>query len=280
MAKQNKIKAAIVYDFDGTLAQGNIQENSFLPSIGTSKDSFWKEVKQIAKANEMDEILAYMYLMISKASLNKAKYDKNSIRAHGESVVLFNGAEEYFGKINEYAKSKNIELEHYIISSGTKEMIEGTSIAKNFKYIYASSYFYDQHDIPIWPAMAINYTTKTQFLFRINKGIDNAWDNSLINKYVDEEQREIPFSRMIYIGDGETDIPAMKMVNYQGGFSIAVYPPNKRNAKFKAEELIKYKRATYAAEADYREDKKIFKILKSILDHIYALQQIEKYKKI
>ncbi len=175
---------AIVYDFDGTLAQGNIQENSFIPDLGLTKEVFWNDVKDLAKQQEMDEILAYMYMLVSKATPNNnVKINRKSFQEHGKKVKYFKGVENYFGMINTYAKSKNIKLEHYIISSGTKEMIKGTSIAKNFNQIYASSFMYDQHDVAIWPAMAINYTTKTQFLFRINKGIKDAWSNDKINKF-------------------------------------------------------------------------------------------------
>lgn len=274
------IKVAIAYDFDGTLAQGNIQENSFIPEINMKNAQFWKKVKELAKQNEMDEILAYMYLMVSEANKNNSKIDKESIKNHGKNVKYFNGVETFFKRINNYAKSKKITLEHYIISSGIKEMIEGISIAKNFKYIYASSYYYDQHNVAVWPALAINYTTKTQFLFRINKGISNAWSNTEINKYMPDCERPIPFDRMIYIGDGETDIPAMKMLNYQGGFSIAVYPPNKKGAKDKIKELIQYKRANYVAKADYGENGEIEYIVRAIIDQIVSKHSLEKYRKI
>lgn len=280
MANIKKPIMAIVYDFDGTLAKGNIQENSFIPDLGMTKKEFWKNVKKLAEEHEMDEILAYMYLLISKAKAsNNVKVDKKSIQQHGKTVKYFKGVEDYFKRIDEYAKTKGIILKHFIISSGTKEMIEGTSIAKNFEYIYASSFKYDQHDVAEWPALAINYTVKTQYLFRINKGIENAWDNSTINKYIAEDERPIPFERIVYIGDGETDIPAMKMVNYQGGYSIAVYPPNTKGAKKKIHELIEHKRATFLAKADYSINSDIDKLLKAIVDQValkYVMQQYAK----
>jgi len=155
-------------------------------------------------------------------------------------------------------------------------MIEGTSIAGYFEFIYASSFMYDQHGIPKWPALAINYTTKTQYLFRINKGIGNVWDNSEINKFTPEDKRKIPFEKMIYIGDGETDIPAMKMVRYQGGNSIAVYS-NKKGSKRNALELLEQKRVSYVAKADYSEKGEVDTIIKSIIDKIAAQESIKKY---
>lgn len=279
MVKKHTV-IAICYDFDGTLAKGNIQENSFIPELGITKKAFWKEVGELKKKHEMDEILAYMYLLISKTKDTDVKRDRKSIEKHGESVKYFQGVEDYFDRINKYAKTKKITLEHYIISSGTKEMIEGTTIAKYFKIIYASSFMYDQHNIPLWPALAINYTTKTQYLFRINKGVENVWDNSAINKFTPEDKRKVPFEKMIYIGDGETDIPAMKMVNYQGGNSIAVYPENKKGAKDKALELLTQKRVSYVAKANYADGGEIDRIIKSIIDQTSEKEKIEKYCKV
>nr|WP_260182328.1 HAD family hydrolase [Ornithobacterium rhinotracheale] len=186
--------------------------------------------------------------------------------------------------MNEYAKDKNIIIEHYIISSGLRDILKGTSIHRHFKKVFASGYMYDANDVAVWPALAIDYTNKTQFLFRINKGIVNSWDNSKINKYILESERHIPFSRMIYIGDGETDVPAMKMVNYQGGTSIAVYNPNTRTkagkkAKKNCEELLKQKRATYIAPARYTEDSELFEIIRLCIDQISTKVDLSKFSK-
>ena len=272
-------KMAIAYDFDGTLAKGNIQENSFIPDLGISKSKFWGEVRKLSKDNEMDEILAYMYLLINKARQHgEVTFRKDDLKKHGENVVYFKEVEQFFGKINSYAKTKKITLEHYIISSGTKEMIEGTSIAKNFKYIYASSFKYDANNVPEWPAIAINYTTKTQFLFRINKGIDNAWDNSKINKYIPKTDRAIPFERMIYIGDGLTDVPAMKLVKDQGGVSIGVYAP-KSPKKKNVEQLLLDNRVSYVARADYSEKSDLNNIIRATIDKVASIAVIEKFAK-
>ena len=160
-------------------------------------------------------------------------------------------------------------------------MIEGTCIAKakEFKHIYASSFKYDQNDIPVWPALAINYTNKTQYLFRINKGISNAWDASEINKYIEEEKRPMPFKRMIYLGDGLTDVPAMKMMKLQGGHSVGVYPPQDDEAEQKVRKLLEQDRVDYVVPADYSEDKGIDKIIKAIIDQISAQQSISQFAK-
>lgn len=274
MSRLSKTKIAICYDFDGTLAPGNMQEHTLLPALRQRPIQFWKEVKQFAKNNNMNEILSYMYLTLEKAKIHQHKIKRNAFKAHGKGIQLFNGVDKYFDLINAYASEKNITIEHYIISSGLKEIIEGTKIRKHFKYIFASEFYYDVNGVAIWPSVAIDYTAKTQFLFRINKNIMNVWDNIKINKYIPEEERYIPFKRMIYIGDGESDIPCMKMVNYQGGYSIAVYDPNKRGTKNKkspkqiCKELIKQKRARFMAAADYTENSKLVKIIKLIIDKI------------
>jgi len=277
MARKHTI-VAIAYDFDGTLAKGNIQENSFIPELGIKKSEFWDKVKQITKDNEMDEILAYMFHLITKAKSENVMYDRDSLKAHGKNVNYFDGVENYFKRINKYARQKEIKLDHYIISSGTKAMIEGTTIARYFKTIYASSFKYNQHNVPEWPALAINYTTKTQFLFRINKGIDNAWDNSKINKYVSMKDRPVPFERIIYIGDGLTDVPAMKLIKEQGGTSIGVYAPKSRK-KSDVVKLLSEKRVSYVASANYSDKSELDQIIKAVIDKISAISSVEKFAK-
>ncbi|MCK4288517.1 MAG: haloacid dehalogenase-like hydrolase, partial [Bacteroidales bacterium] len=249
------IKIAIAYDFDGTLAPGNMQEHSFIPKLGIDNGDFWNESNKRAKKNDMDEILAYMQLMLQKANEKQIPITKKAFYKHGKEITFFRGIDTFFDRINQYAKERNVTIEHHIISSGLRDIISGTSISKYFKNIFASGYVYNSDDVAEWPALAINYTNKTQYLFRINKGINNSYDNSIINKFVAMDQRPVPFSRMIYIGDGETDVPAMKMIKYQGGTAIAVYDPGKRKKKDKlspkqiCEKLIEQKRADFIAPA-------------------------------
>ena len=281
MAKQ-KIKVAICYDFDGTLAPGNMHEHSFLPELKIKKEKFWGEVKKLAKENNMNEILAYMYLTIKKANENSYQIKRETFEKLGVKIKLFRGVRSYFKNINSYAGKKNLLIEHFIISSGLKEIITGTSIKDNFNYIFASEYMYDVNGVAAWPSLAIDYTNKTQYLFRINKGIFNAWDNTRINKFTKAKERPIPFSRIIYIGDGETDIPAMKMVNLQGGYSIAVYDPQKRHSKNKKSsketclELVKHGRASFIAPALFTDKSLLFGLLKNILNKISVESEVNK----
>lgn len=282
--KNKNIIVAFCYDFDGTLSPGNMQEHSLLPALGLEATKFWADVKAFAEKNNANEVLSYMYLILEKAREKNFYLTKADFKEHGKDLQLFKGLPDYFERINNYAGEKGIEIKHYIISSGLKEIIEGNAISKYFDYIFASQFYYDNEGIAHWPAVAIDYTNKTQHLFRINKGILNMWDNSRINKFTPEEERDIPFSRIIYIGDGETDVPSMKMVNHQGGYTIAVYNPSKQSSKNERSprevcmELVQYGRAQFAAPADYSSNSPLFNLLKAIIDKIKAEAIMEKVK--
>lgn len=260
-------KIAFIYDYDGTLAEGNIQEASFLPDVGI-KDSkeFWDEVKARTKAEDGDEILVYMQLMLEKATSAKKPLTRNLLRQHGKNSKLFPGLVDgdWFERMNAFASRNDFQLEHYIISSGVKEMLEGVSISKYFSHIWASEFSYDSDGRAHWPISAINYTTKTQFLFRINKRILNTWNNNAVNEYTPPWERPVPFERMVFFGDGATDVPTMKMLTHQGGTSIAVYQ-NTEESKDKVHSLIANGRAEYAALADYSEGSQIDIIAKGIV---------------
>lgn len=268
------IRAAIAYDFDGTLAPGNMQEHSFIPKLGLSREAFWEEANKIARENDMDGILAYMQLMLQKSREKEIPIHRDDFINYGKDIRFFPGVETWFERINKYALTKGVILDHHIISSGLREFISGTPIARHFRNIFASGFKYDSRGTAEWAALAINYTNKTQYLFRINKGIDNSWDNDTINRYTPYEKRPVPFSRMIYVGDGETDVPAMKMLRYQGGATIAVYEPGKGPSKGKkspkeiCRELIQQERVDYATPADYAEGGDFDITVKLLIDGI------------
>lgn len=242
---------AICYDFDGTLCPRYMQEYGYIPQLGVQPKQFWKMAMELAKTQNADPILCYMFLMVREAGMqNGVELTRKSFQKHGREIGFFPGVENWFGRMNRFAKSKGVKLEHYIISSGIKEMIEGCRIGKEFKTIYASSFLYDQNGIAKWPSMAVNYTTKTQFLFRINKGCLDVWDTAGINAYQPMEQRPVPFDRMIFIGDGETDVPCMSLVKNLGGYSVAVHKTG-ATAKKKARLLLEEGRVNLISPADY-----------------------------
>lgn len=283
--RKKKVQLAIAYDFDGTLAPGNMQEHSFIPELGIDVAKFWADVKKDAAKHDMNEILSYMQLMLKRADEKEKPITKAAFEQHGNGITLFEGVEQYFDVINQYAKDKGAQIDHYIISSGLRDILRGTSIAKHFKLMFASGYKFNASGVAEWPALAVDYTTKTQYLFRINKGIDNVHDNSRINKFMTEDERPMPFRNIIYIGDGETDIPAMKMTKEMGGTSIAVYNPNVRKEKGmpslreNCQQLIKDDRVNYIATANYTDDSPLVKIIKLTIDRIVAYEELKQYQK-
>ena len=263
------MKAALIYDFDGTLARGNMQEHTFIPALKREVPDFWASTKKFAEEHDADEVLTYMRLMLQEAEALGQPITRDSLQKHGAQVPLFEGVSEWFAHINQFANEMGLELDHYVISSGLHEMIEGCSIFKEFRQVYASRYLYDEKGNANWPAVAINYTTKTQFLFRINKGIESTWDNRRINEWVSPEVRPLPFQHMIFIGDGETDVPAMKMVRYQGGYAVAVFDPEKfAKNQNTIHKLISADRCNYVAPADYRKASQLDVTICGILQRI------------
>jgi phosphoserine phosphatase len=265
---RQKIPIALVYDFDGTLSPKNMQEFEFIPKIGMKAADFWDEVAKEAKRIDGDSILVYMGLMLEKAREKKIPVKRSDFQKFGKTIKLHDGVISWFDEINHFAEKHDVKLQHFILSSGLREIIEGTSIAKKFERIYASGFWYDHNEVARGPAVALNYTTKTQYLFRINKGSLDLWDHKIINSYVPHQKRPVPFSNMIFIGDGETDIPCFRLVKDQGGHAIAVYSPNKRGAKSQAANLIKQGRVNISLPANYSTDGMLSKYVKTLIEKI------------
>jgi hypothetical protein len=266
------LRTALVYDFDGTLAPGNIQEHCLLTEyLGVSIAEFWAQVAEETRDADADQILVYMRSILAAARARGVRITRDALRAHGARTPLFQGVAEWFSRIDEHAAARGLALEHYIVSSGNEEMIEGTSIFPRFRRVFASRYRYDDGGDATWPAVAINYTTKTQYLFRINKGIENHWDNEGVNRFIPNAERPVPFSRMIYFGDGDTDIPSMKTVRFQGGHAIAVFDPARwaeKKHQDKVYNLIAEDRTSFVAPADYSDGSQLDITVKGILGRI------------
>ena len=269
---------ALIYDFDGTLAPGNMQEYDFIPAVGKSNKEFWAESNSLADEQDADGILTYMWRMIQEAKSKGLSLRREAFQESGRKVALFDGVKEWFERINRYGEERGIRIWHYINSSGLKEIIEGTEIAHEFRKIYACSFLYDVDGIAYWPAVAVNYTNKTQFIFKINKGVESVSDSHEVNRYVPENQRPIPFTRMIYVGDGTTDIPCMRLVKNYGGHSIAVYNPRKSGARKEMGALIHDNRVNFVCPADYSEGSEMDTLVKRIIDKISLDEQLEVLK--
>jgi len=260
--KNKKTVIAMMYDFDRTLCTKDMQEYSFIPSVNMTSKAFWKESSDLAKEKKMDRILAYMYLMCEKAHAAQMSISRDSFVDMGKSLEFFPGVDDWFQRVNSLEKELGITIEHYIISSGLKEIIEGSKIFKYFKEVFACEFLYDENNVPCWAKNVVNYTTKTQFLFRINKGILNISDDESLNRYTLADDRAVPFRNMIYIGDGFTDVPCMKLVKANGGFSIAVY---QRGQKTKVEDLLKHERVDYIFPANYSKDSDLDRTVRDII---------------
>ncbi len=273
--KESKPVLAICYDFDKTLSPDDMQAQGFIQEVYDGDvSSFWAECNALSESNEMDTNLAYMYKMVNEAH-GRLVFTKKTLEDYGAKVELFPGVEEWFERIRSFGAENGVIVEHYIISSGLKEMIEGTSIAKAgaFEKIYASSFMFDSRGVAVWPAQAINYTNKTQFLFRIEKGVLDVNDAG-VNDHFKPEDIRVPFRNMVYIGDSATDIPCMKLVNSRGGHSIGVYN-GETSDKSRVHKMLSDNRIKYFAPADYREDSDLDTLVKAIIVRTAANEVLE-----
>ena len=268
---------AICYDFDKTLSPDNMQAQGYLAAINyENQNDFWEKSNMLAGENEMDKDLSWMFLMLKEAR-GKLIFNREKLREYGASITLYPGVTEWFDRINEYGKKHGVKIEHYIISSGIKEMIEGTQPARNgaFTKIYASSFYYDEDGLAVWPAQVINYTSKTQFLFRIEKGVPDVNDPG-VNAHFDDSEYRVPFRNLVYIGDSDTDIPCMKLVNVNGGHSIGVYnPEDVETGKDKVHQMMRDNRIKYYAAADYRKGSELDTLLKNIIERTAMNEKLE-----
>ena len=270
--KEEKPVLAICYDFDKTLSPDDMQAQGFIQSVGYDVETFWKKSNGLASGNDMDQNLAYM-LMMQQAAEGKKLFTRGELMKCGKEVMLFPGDKDWFKRICTYGEEHGVLVEHYIISSGLKEMIEGTDVAGEFKKIYASSFFYNEKGVAIWPAQVVNYTNKTQFLFRIEKGVLDINDPGVNDSFAPDEMR-VPFRNMVYIGDSDTDVPCMKLVNVNGGYSIGVYNADTKD-KTKVYKMMRENRIKYYAPADYSEGKELDILLKAIIDRTAENEALE-----
>ena len=274
--KSERPIVALIYDFDGTLAPGNMQEYDFLKEIGiTDKAEFWREVVEMQEMQDAPEVLTYMRMMIEKSNNpeNPRPITKQAFTKYGATIPLFKGVREWFSLIRQLGEEMGLQIEHYINSSGLQEMVEGSPIAQEFKHIYASRFMYDKDGRAVWPAAAIDFTAKMQILYMINKGVEHISDNKEINNFMAMSERRIPFNHMIYFGDGLTDIPSMKLLRSQGGFTIAIYTPEHEQQTV---DLVRRNIINFACKADYSKDEALYNTVKAIFQHIKALDNFNK----
>jgi 2-hydroxy-3-keto-5-methylthiopentenyl-1-phosphate phosphatase len=253
---------AFLYDFDKTLCTTDMQNYAFIPSLGMTPAEFWPVANGFGSANRMDGILAYMYTMIRESEKRNMPLTREKLINMGRDIVLYPGVEDWFRRINAFGAEQGVQVEHYVISSGLKEIIEGSSISDAFKEIYASEFYYDESGKPVWPKLAVNFTAKTQFVYRINKGVLDVSDDKTLNDSMPDDSKRVPFTNMIYVGDGLSDVPCMKMMRAYGGQAIAVYQETNRMA---VEDLMAKHRVDFIFKADYSEGTPLDLTVKNII---------------
>lgn len=240
---------AFLYDFDKTLCTTDMEDYAFIPSLGYTPAEFWGKANAFGWENRMDGLLAYMYTMIQECAAQNIKLDRAFLNHCGESIQLFPGVREWFARINAFGESLGVQVEHYVISSGLREIIEGSGIAQEFREIYACEFYYNENGDACWPKLDVNFTNKTQFVYRINKGILDVSRDKELNDSMPDDSKRVPFTNMIYMGDGLSDVPCMKMMRAYGGQAIAVYQEDNRAG---VEDLLSKGRVDFIFPADYR----------------------------
>jgi len=264
-----KTVVAICYDFDKTLSTNDMQNFSFIPNLGLTPKEFWENVDKNTYSNKMDKTLSYLKYMIDSCAKKGIKLTREYLNGLGKNIELFKGVTSWFKRLNAYAAKLGIELEHYIISTGNKEILEGSIINKEFKEVFACEFLYDENNIAYWPKNVVNFTQKTQFLFRICKGTNDLTDQETVNERI--EKKHVEFRNMIYLGDGITDIPCMTLIKEKGGTAISVYPPNKKD---NTKKLIQDNRVNYACFADYSAGSSLDQLIKLILNSISLKEEL------
>ncbi len=268
-----KTKVALIYDFDGTLSVTDMQDFGLIPKLGMKPKDFWKEANQWSVDNGADQVTGSMYYFAKKAKEEGILLNREVFKQAGRHIEYFKGVKDWFDRVSRFGEALDLEIEHYIISAGYEEIIEGAAIRKFFKDVFGCCFAYDECGNPVWPARVVNYSGKTQYLSKINKGLGKLEDR-LVNEFMPDEERPIPFRRMIYFGDGMTDIPCMKLTKERNGNAIAVYKPKSKNKK-NAIKLLRDNRVNFALPADYSEGKEIDLVVKTILDKIATERDLE-----
>ncbi len=253
---------AFLYDFDKTLCTTDMQDYAFIPSLGMTPAEFWAKANGFGRRNRVDGVLAYMYTMLQEAERKSRPFTRADLVEKGRGIEFFPGVPEWFRRINAFGAEQGVEVEHYIISSGLREIIEGSAVSGEFKAIYASEFFYDETGRPVWPKLAVNFTAKTQFVYRINKGVLDVSDDKTLNDSMPDDSKRVPFPNMLYLGDGLSDVPCMKMMRAYGGQAIAVYQASNQAG---VEDLLAKGRVDFVFPADYREGSALDLTVKNIV---------------
>lgn len=264
---------ALMYDFDKTLCTKDMQDYGFIPSLEIQPNEFWRRTNVFGSGAEMDGVLAYLYTMIEECKRKGIPLTREKLVNDGKGIELYPGVREWFDRINLYGAAQGVQIEHYVISSGIREIIEGSGIADKFTRIFACEFLYDENGCALWPKTAVNYTNKTQFVYRINKGVLDIANDIDLNRSMPDDSKRVPFTNMIYIGDGLSDVPCMKMMKAYGGCAIAVY---QESNKAKVEELLRGDRVDFIFPADYTKSGRLDKTVHNLIKKMAISEELTK----
>ena len=271
MSNKSQPIIGIMYDFDKTLSTTDMQNYAFIPNLGMTPEEFWGSTTEFTNKTGVERILSYMYMMIAKSKEKGIKLTREYLQECGKNIKFFPGVTTWFKRINDYGLEKGVKVEHYLVSSGTIEIVEGCSIYPCFEKAWGCEFHYNEQGEPIWPKLAINYTQKTQFFFRIAKGaVDVTNDNAVNEKNL---KLRIPYRNIVYMGDGMTDIACMTLVKKNGGTSIAVYPEKDWE---KVKQIYSDGRLSYYCRADYSAGSQMEQMIKLIIDRSAVYDEIER----
>ena len=258
-------KIALCYDFDGTLCTGYMQNQKLIPDCKIDIGKFWSEVIDYSNKNKVDPTLSYMLILENKMHEANLEISRENFIKYGKELELFPGVNDWFKRIKNFGKEKNVDVEHYIISSGLTNMIEGCSFVNELNRVYACEYIF-KNGRGLWPKLSVNYSNKVQFLYRIHKGAFEVNDQEGVNekKYFGDHIH-VPFENMIFFGDGETDVPTFNVLNKNNGKSICIYEDKNQKSIDIAKKLFSDGRIHHLVKNDYQENSEVDVLVKEII---------------
>ena len=286
MPQQQNI-IAIVYDYDRTLSPRPMQEDVIFERIGVEASKFWSMADELKGNKSYEDELAWIRLLLDNPSFRCLS--NLDLEGMGRNLKFYPGVPEMFAELEVGLHSDKylrhgVALEHYIVTSGLKSVLAGSILSQNVQAIFGCELDEDEEGRVYWPKRIISHTAKTQYLFRITKGLEYVDLSHDVNDHMPEPERRIPFSNMLYIGDGPTDVPCFAVISSRGGKSLAVYDPSSKVSFATCMSLREAQRVDEIAEADYRQNTHLRRLMEhyviQMADRIVLQQEMEHERKV